>query len=506
LITLALIGIFNTFTKNPKDSLSVFRKLFRQTFVYGLATVLPRALAIVLVPLYVEVLGTAEYGVYASLMAFLILGNVLLSYGMETAFFRFVNKHSDQKKQVQGTALTSLTVSTALFLAIFLGFRESLSSLLDFKTTYVTYGILILGLDALCVLPFAWYRVTERPTRYAVVKIINVLINLGFNLFFFLVLPKWAETAPGSIWDGWYHPEDMVSYVFIANLLASAITLLMVLPVYLKIGFTFQSSIWRNMMKYGFPVLVAGIAFSINEAFDKILLKYLLPKNIAESEVGVYAACYKLGVFMTLFATAFRLGIEPFFFNHASNSNAKQTYATITRYFTILGSAILLFVVVYIDVFKRILIPDSAYWEALDIVPLILLANLCLGVYHNLSVWYKVTDRTRFGAYISLFGAGVTLLLNLVLIPYLSYRGSAVATLAAYGSMMVLSYYFGQRHYAVPYKVWHIARIALLAIGLAAVSFYVFEGNLWVGTALLLIFLLVVYFSERNDLKKIVRR
>ncbi len=471
-----------------------------------MATVLPRALAIVLVPLYVEVLGTAEYGVYASLMAFLILGNVLLSYGMETAFFRFVNKHSDQRNQVQATALTSLTVSTILFLAVFLGFRESLGAFLEFKTAYVTYGILILALDALCVLPFAWYRVHERPTTYAVIKILNVFINLGLNLFFFLVLPRWAAANPASIWESWYHPNDMVAYVFIANLIASAITIGMVLPIYFKIGFSFNRKIWRSMLAYGFPVLVAGIAFSINEAFDKILLKYLLPKDIAESEVGVYAACYKLGVFMTLFATAFRLGIEPFFFNHAGTANAKQTYATITKYFTILGSAILLFVVVYIDVFKRILIPDSAYWEALGIVPLILLANLCLGIYHNFSVWYKVTDRTRFGAYISLFGAGVTLLLNFVLIPFYSYHGSAVATLAAYGSMMVLSYYFGQRHYAVPYNITRIAGFGLLSTALAALAFYVFDGNLWVGTALLLIFLLVVYFSERTELKRILKR
>tara|TARA_R100000306_G_scaffold22125_2_gene25731 strand:+ start:13931 stop:15391 length:1461 start_codon:yes stop_codon:yes gene_type:complete len=486
--------------------LSVFKKLFKQTFVYGLATVLPRALAVILVPLYVSVLGTEQYGIYASLMAFLILGNVLLSYGMETAFFRFVNKHAEQKNQVQSTALTSLTISTVLFLSITLFFDDSLATFLQFKAEYVTYGLLILALDALAVLPFVWYRANEKPMKYAVIKIFNVCVNLGFNFFFFLILPGWAESAPDSFWGSMYSEENKVAYVFIANLIASAITLVVLLPLYIKIGFGFNKTIWKGMFKYAFPVLIAGIAFSINEAFDKILLKYLLPENIAEAEVGVYAACYKLGVFMTLFATAFRLGIEPFFFNHAESKNAKQTYATITKYFTIFGSIILLFVIVYIDIFKRILIPNSEYWEALSIVPLILLANLCLGIYHNLSVWYKVTDRTKFGAYISVFGAIVTLGLNFALIPVISYQGSAIATLAAYGSMMLLSYFFGQRNYAVPYDVKRIGGYLLLATGFSVLSFYVFEGNLIIGTVLLLVFLLLVFFSEKKEFKSILKR
>ncbi len=486
--------------------MSIFKKLFKQTFIYGLATVLPRALAIFLVPLYVTVLGKEQYGIYASLMAFLILGNVVLSYGMETAFFRFINKDESKKGIVQSTALTSLTVTTLLFLGISLWVREPLAAFLEFKTEYVTYGLLILALDALVVLPFVWFRANEKPMRYAIVKIFNVIVNLGLNLFFFLVLPGWAETNPDSFWDAIHVEEGNVVYVFIANAIASGITLLILLPLYIKIGFRFNNGIWRQMMKYALPVLVAGIAFSINEAFDKILLKYLLPADIAEAEVGVYAACYKLGVFMTLFGTAFRLGIEPFFFNHSKNENAKLTYATITKYFTVFGSFILLFVIVYIDVFKRILIPESDFWEALIIVPVILLANLCLGIYHNLSVWYKVTDRTRFGAYISVVGAIITLGLNFALIPVMSYRGSAIATLAAYGTMMVLSYILGQKYYAVPYNLKKIGGYLLLSTGFSILSFYVFDGNLIIGTVLLLVFLLLIYFSEKSDLQRILRK
>jgi O-antigen/teichoic acid export membrane protein len=486
--------------------LSIFKKLFKQTFIYGLATVLPRALGIVLVPLYVSVLGKEQYGVYATLMAFLILGNVLLSYGMETAFFRFINKHEDQKDLVQSTALTSVAVSTVIFLAVTLLLNTPLAEFLDFRKEFVTYGLIILALDALAVLPFAWYRANEKPMRYAVIKIFNVLINLSLNLFFFLLLPSLAKNNPGSFWDTILLTDTRVAYVFIANLIASGVTLLIVSPLYARIGFKFNTDIWKGMLRYALPVLIAGIAFSINEAFDKILLKYLLPSDIAQAEVGVYAACYKLGVFMTLFATAFRLGIEPFFFNHAKSENARETYATITKYFTIFGSVILLFVIVYIDLFKRVLIPDPKFWDALVIVPIILLANLCLGIYHNLSVWYKVTDRTRYGAIISVTGAVITLILNMALIPIISYKGSAIATLAAYGTMMIVSYILGQRKFPIPYDLKKIGGYLLLSIGFSTVSFYFFESNLIIGSVLLLVFLLWIFLAEKNQLKRLLKR
>ena len=484
--------------------MGVFKKLFQQTFIYGLATVLPRALGIVLVPLYTSELATSAFGIYATLMSYLILGNVLLSYGMETAFFRFINKNASKKSIVQSTALTSLTISTIVFAVVLLLIKDPLSNFLVFKPEYIVYAILILALDALAVLPFVWLRANERPMRYAIIKIFNVLVNLGFNLFFFLILPDLATNNLDSFWATIFSEENKIAYVFIANLIASALTLLVVLPLYFRIGFKFNTVIWKQMIKYAFPVLIAGIAFSINEAFDKILLNYLLPPDTAASEVGIYAACYKLGVFMTLFATAFRLGIEPFFFNHSKNANAKNTYATITKYFTIFGSFMLLFIIVYLDFFKELLIKDSAYWAALSIVPIILLANLCLGIYHNLSVWYKVTDRTKFGAYISIVGAVITLVLNFILIPVISYVGSAIATLAAYGSMMMLSYYFGRKYYAVPYNVKKIVGYLMLSVGFSVLSFYVFEGNLIFGTILLLVFLLLIYFTEKKEVKRLL--
>lgn len=486
--------------------MSIFKKLFQQTFIYGLATVLPRALAIVLVPLYTSVLPPSSFGVYATLMSYIILGNVLLSYGMETAFFRFINKKADQKRTVQSTALVSVSISSISFFIVAFLFRKPLAALIDFDTQFIAYALLILLLDALVIIPFVWFRANEKPMKYALIKILNVCINLGCNLFFFLVLPTLINTNTDSIFHYFMNVENKVIYIFISNVIASGITLLLLVPLYFKIGIRFNIVLWKQMLKYAFPVLIAGIAFSINEAFDKILLKYLLPQDIAETEVGVYAACYKLGVFMTLFATAFRLGIEPFFFNHAKETNAKTTYATITKYFTIFGCGMLLFVIVYIDFFKALLIKDPAYWVALSIVPIILLANLCLGIYHNLSVWYKVTDRTKYGAYISVMGAGITLLLNFILIPRISYMGAAIATLAAYGSMMLVSYALGRKYYRVPYDVNRIVVYLISTILLAACSFYMFDRNLWIGTALLLVFLCGVFFLERQELKRIVKK
>ena len=251
---------------------------------------------------------------------------------------------------------------------------------------------------------------------------------------------------------------------------------------------------------------MAGIAFAINEQFDKILLDKLLPHNIAADEVGVYSACYKLGLFMVLYRTAYTLGIEPFFFSHAKNENAPQTYAMVTKYFVIFGSFIMLSVIVFADVFKFLMIRDESYWVAMKVVPLIILANFCLGIYTNLSVWYKLIDKTYVGAYISIVGAIITLVLNFMLIPTMSYVGSAIATLAAYGSMMLISYYLGNKFYPIPYDFKKIGSYLGLSILFSVISFYGFRENYFVGIALLLLFLYVIYHFEKETILGLVKR
>jgi O-antigen/teichoic acid export membrane protein len=259
------------------------------------------------------------------------------------------------------------------------------------------------------------------------------------------------------------------------------------------------------MMHYGLPILVAGIAFAINEHFDKILLDWM---NVDMADIGAYSACYKIGMFMVLFRTAYSLGIEPFFFSHAKNENAPQTYATITKYFVIFGSFICLGVIVFADVLKLILVPKAIYWDAMDVVPLIVLANFFLGIYTNLSVWYKLIDKTRIGAYISIVGAIVTLVLNLLLIPVISYMGSAIATILAYGTMMLISYYMGQKKYPIPYDKKSIFTYLGLAIVLSGLSFYIeiFRETYIFGIAAILFFAYFVYRNEKETILTIIRR
>ena len=486
--------------------MSGLKILFKQTFIYGLATVLPRMLSFLLVPLYTTkgiLSSVSEYGKVSVIFSYFVLFNVVLAYGMETAFFRFYNKE-DNKQSVTGTSAISLIVSSIVFFILALIFQNQVASYIDIDVKYINLVIWILLLDALVIIPFAWLRATQKPMRYAVIKILNVLINLGLNLFFLLALKDWASNS--TFFESIYKPNFEISYIFIANLIASAVTLVLMFPFYTKIKYVFDSALWKTMLRYALPVLIAGMAFSINETFDRILLKELLPPNIAETDIGMYSACYKIALFMTLFATAYRLGIEPFFFSHAKSENPQKNYAKILEFFVAFGSVILLTVVVFADVLKLVIVRDEAYWEAMWVVPIILLANFCLGIYHNLSVWYKITDRTKFGAYISIIGAIVTLAINIFFIKEYSYKAAAIATLCAYSIMMFLSYYFGKKYYPIPYNLKKIALYLILSIVLSVISFYQFRGNYIIGITMLIVFLGIIYFSEKNEIKQLLKR
>jgi O-antigen/teichoic acid export membrane protein len=485
--------------------LGLYKKLFKQTAIYGLATVLPRMLSFLLVRVYTGILPTAEYGEVSIVLSWMVFFNVILSYGMETAFFRFYNSETD-KQNVIATSTISIFWSSIFFLFGALIFRNALANLANVDVQYITYSIWILVLDALVIVPFSKLRANQRPMMYAAIKIGNVVVNLALNLFFLLLLPMIAETNPNSFIGNLYVENFEIGYIFVANLLASLLTFVVLSPNYLFLNRNFDKALWKKMMQYGLPILVAGIAFAVNEHFDKILLGFWLPENIAKSEVGAYSACYKLGLFMVLFATAFRLGIEPFFFSHSGNENAPQTYAVITKYFVILGSLILLGVIVFADILKFLLLDNKSYWEAMKVVPLIILANFFLGIYNNLSVWYKLTDKTRIGAYISIVGAILTLVLNYLLIPKYSYYGSAIATIVAYGSMMIISYFLGNKYYPIPYDMNKIGGYLGLSILFSIISFYGFRENYFVGIPLLIGFMYFIYHNEKETLNRILRR
>lgn len=484
--------------------MSIYKKIFKQTAIYGLATVFPKLLGFFLVSFHTSFMANNVYGEYNIVFSIMMFFNVVLAFGMETAFFRFYNLRED-KQEVVNNSLIYLSITSLLFLTLGLLTKDYWSAYLNVDAEIIKYLIWILVLDALVIIPFSKLRANQRPMFYSAVKIGNVIVNVSLNIFFLYALPKLAVAYPGSFFDSIYTEGQQVQYVFLANLIASALTLLVFASDYLKIKFTFNKDLCKQMIRYGFPVMIGGLAFAINESFDKILLGRLLPPEIALIEVGKYAACYKLGLFMVLFRQAYTLGIEPFFFNYAKNDDAPTKYATITKYFAIIGSLIMLCVIVFVDILKPIMIPNPSYWEAMKVVPLIILANFCLGIYSNLSVWYKLRDKTMIGAYISIFGAVLTIVLNYALIPIWSYVGSAIATLIAYGSMMLISYVLGNRYYPIPYDKKAITGYTLMAITFSAIYFYGFRENYFVGIAFIAIFVAVLFKYEGKLLRSIIK-
>jgi len=475
--------------------LSVLKKFVKDTFIYGLAIVLPKVINMFLVRLHTDVLPNESYSENTEFYVVAAFFNVILTYGMETAFFRFFSNNKEKGK-VLSTAIISIICSTIFFGVLLFVFRESISETLSINKDFYTLLVSITLVDTLIVIPFAYLRVTGKPIRFASYKLINVFIIVLLNVLFL------SKNYGSSSLRNLFSVNNTVEYIFIANLIASTVVLILVLPYFFKNKLEFDLSIFRQLIKYGWPIMVAGLAFVINENLDKWLLPKMLDKNIN----GAYSACYKLAVFMTLFIQAFRMGAEPFFFNHSTKENAKETYATILKYFTIVGAIGLIIIVVYIDWIRPYLINNESYLIALDIVPIVLLANLCLGIYHNLSVWYKLTDKTKYGMYISIIGAVITIAFNLIYIPIIGFMASAYATLLAYGIMMIISYIIGKRHYPVPYQIGRIGFYLAASTILSFLSYYYFERNILLGTVFLLVFLGIAFYLEKNELKQLLKK
>jgi O-antigen/teichoic acid export membrane protein len=448
----------------------------------------------VLVPLHTDKLETSSYSDNTTFYIYAAFFNVLLTYGMETAFFRFFNL-SKEKEKVFSTALISLTASTLLFFVVVIAFNNELANMVNLNQTYFNLLIGVLVLDALVVAPFAYLRATGRPIKFTVIKLSNITVYVILNFFFLWAIPKFNIEFPG------YNPDDLVHYIFVANLVASITTFLLLSPYFFRTKLQFSKSIFKQLLNYGLPIMVAGLAYVINENFDK----WLLPEMLGKSINGAYSGCYKIAVFMTIFIQAFRLGAEPFFFNHAKELNAKETYARIMKYFVICGSLMFVFTVAYLNFFKELIVRDESYWVAIDIVPIVLLANLCLGIYFNLAIWYKLTDKTRFGMYISIVGAIITIIFNYVMIPKIGFMASAWATLIAYGSMMMISYQMGKKYYPVPYDILRIGSYLGLSTIISAISYYRFNDNFYVSTILVLVFLGIIFLFEKNEIKQLIK-
>lgn len=497
--------------------MSVYKKFLGQTAIYGLSTVFSRLFNFILTPIYTKVYAKGVYGIFTNMYAYASIVNAILAFGMESTYFRYLNKHEDRKQEVYNNSFLCIAFVSLLFLITGLIFRNSIAiyladgpaELADYKN-YVTYFIWILFVDAICVIPFAKLRADEKAVKYSVAKFLNIGCFVGLNLIFIFVLPLWIKHDwAGAEWlSSWYRTR-WVGYVFVSNLTASLVTFLFLMPEFTKLQFKFDKKLFASMFSYSWPILVANLSFIINENLDKIVLAELLPPATAKGDVGIYGAVCKIAIFLSIFITAFRLGAEPFFFSHAKHENAKKTYATILHYFVIALAIIFVALIANIEILKHFISRDQAhvaeYWVGLPAVPYLLFGYVCLGIYMNLSVWYRLSDQTRFGLYISIIGAIITIVLNFVLIPKFSYMGSAWVSMFAYFTMMVLSYVLGQKYYPIPYNLKKILAYLVLSTVIVFSSFFMFDRNIYIGNAMLIAFIAGIIYVEKNDLMKMLK-
>ncbi len=474
-----------------------------------MGTIVPRVLNyLLLTPFYTRVFITGEYGVITELYAYVAFLMVLLTYGMETAFFRYAESEADKEK-VYRTSLTSLFFTTLLFLVGVILFAQPIANLINYSShkEYILYFALIVAIDAFTAIPFARLRQQQQAARFTMIRIVNVLVNIGLNVFFLYVCPRVLAHHPDSVVRFIYSPAIGVGYAFISNLIASATTLLLLLPELLRFRIRFDPVLLRQLLAYALPLLVVGLAGMVNEVSDKILLKYLVvpppgtsdPEAYAMGQVGIYGANFKLAVLMTLFIQMFRFAAEPFFFAQAKQDNPQKIYADVMKYFVIFCLLIFLAVTLYMNLFQYLIGKD--FREGLHIVPIVLIANLLLGVFYNQSIWYKLTNLTRYGAYIALMGAAITVIVNVALVPLMGYVGSALGHLACYSGMVTVSYFIGQKHYPVPYDIRTMAFYFIIAAVLFGISLLLPDLSLFLKTAahtgLFLVFVLLVLIREK---------
>jgi len=479
--------------------LNPLKKLAGQTAIYGLSSIVGRLLNYLLVPLYTRYFSTAEYGEVTTLYAYVAFLVVILTYGMETAFFRFSQNEQD-KKSVYSTSLISLLISSAIFIILMFMNADSIANALNFDghPEYIQWFALIVGLDAVSSISFAKLREQNKAARFALIRLLNIFINIGLNLFFIIYCPYAIKNnlPSADFVQSIYSQSIGIGYIFIANLVASIVTIVLLFPEMIAARWRFQLQLWKKMILFALPLMIAGLAGITNETIDRILLAHLLPEEIAASEVGIYGAYYKLSIIMTLFIQTFRFAAEPFFFAQEKEQNAKNVYADVMKYFTIISATIFLLVMIYFDLVQQFIGASFHDPRGQIIVPVLLFANLFLGIYYNLAIWFKLTGKTRYGAYLSLFGAIVTLGVNFALIPVLGFEGSAWATLLCYFLMTLLSYYLGRKHYPIPYDLKRIGIYLSLTILLFISSLYLDLG-MYVNTLYLVAFIVFVIALER---------
>lgn len=445
------------------------KSLAKDTAIYGLSSIVGRFLNWCLVPLYTRMFPSAEYGVVTFIYSVVALALIILTYGMETGFFRFAN-HERYKDpmEVYSTSLLSLAVSSTAFIVLIMALIGPVSEAMHCggHESYVVMMGLTVAIDAFCCLPFSYLRFRKRPMRFALLRLINIGLNIGLNLFFILICPWLWVQAPG--WISWFYDPDFgIGYIFLANLISSAVTMLLLLPELRGFSWKFNPRLWREMIAYSAPLLVLGVAGIMNSTLYSILFPELYPdKAEAMSQLGIYGANIKIAIVMVMFIQAFRFAYEPFIFAKAKDrgDDRMQSYRDAMKYFVIFAMVIFLAVMFYLDILRLFI--DKSYFSGLKVVPIVMIAEFFFGIFFNLSLWYKLTDKTVWGMWFSLLGLVITVVLNVVLVPRYGYMGCAWASFACYGTMMAVSYFVGLVKFPIGYQVSRLVFYFVSAIAL----------------------------------------
>lgn len=482
--------------------------LAKETVIYGLSSIIGKFLNWLLVPLYTYVLAQqSDYGIVTNLYAWTALLLVILTYGMETGFFRFANKEGDHPNTVYITAMGSLFATSLLFVVLGCVFSQPIADLLGYPDhrEFIALLCIVVALDAFASIPFAYLRYKKRPIRFAVLKLLFVFFNIAFNLFFLVLCPRIQDAACIA---PWYNPTYGVGYVFVSNILATAIQTLCLLPAIIEPwregdGAHFSFSLLRRMLRYSLPLLVLGVFGIMNQTLDRILFPFLYTAADAQAQLGIYGACFKVAMVMMMFTQAFRYAYEPFVFAKHKDRQSLDAYADAMKYYVLFSYLILMGVTFYLDLLKYIISP--AYWEGLRVVPVVLWTYIFQGVYFNLSFWYKLTDKTRYGAWFSIIGVVITIVLQVLFVPTMGYMASAASSTACYFVLMLLSYIVGKRYLNVPYDLRKMGIYTLLTFLCLAVYYLVAHFlplNQWahmgIGTLLLVAYLAILW---RHDLR-----
>lgn len=494
------------------------KSLAKDTAIYGISTILGKFLNWCLVPLYTYLLtSSADYGIVTNLYAWTALLLVILTYGMETGLFRFLNKGADNPDTVYSTTLTSVFATSFMFAAAISIFSNPIADAMGYSghAEYIAMLAIVVSMDAFDAIPFAYLRYQKRPLAFASLKLFMIFVNIIMNLFFLLGCPAIMKWHPELV-DWFYNPNYGVGYVFVANFISTTSVTIALLPTVFQVKPKFDAELLRRMLRYSLPLLLLGIVGIMNQTIDKIIFPYLYadPQEGA-TQLGIYGACFKVAMVMMVFTQAFRYAYEPFVFAKSKDADSKESYAITMKYFLITSFLIFIGITFYLDILRYIIRED--YWDGLVVIPVVLLAYIFQGVYFNLSFWYKLNDKTQYGAYMSILGCIINVMLIVVLVPLIGYMGAAIASLVAFFTMMIVSYVWGQKYLPISYDFRSIGKYFLLAAvlyGLSRLSAYLLTTycnleNIWLNMSINTILLAVyVVYLLRHDLplKAILRR